>query len=182
LTDNYREVYEHLASGAQTLCKDKPAVSRLDLPEQQILTASGAPTMHDLASPSSMPQEAGVDHQAEPTDQTRSQQQDAPLAKDEHRDEKKTHSPPSPETQAEAQDDSRHDSKEAPTTSDTATAEDVPGEEESNKSAAAPAQSDSETPPPASEVKNADREEDDVHLGVESAPGSEIHKTHRSIH
>ncbi len=42
LTDDYREVYEHLATGAQKLCNDKPLAATLDLPETKILTAAGA--------------------------------------------------------------------------------------------------------------------------------------------
>ena len=30
LTDNYREVYEHLATGAQKLCNEKPLTTALD--------------------------------------------------------------------------------------------------------------------------------------------------------
>lgn len=37
LTENYREVYEHLAYGAQTLCKEKPNLSALNLPRSSIL-------------------------------------------------------------------------------------------------------------------------------------------------
>ena len=40
LTDDYREVYEHLATGAQKLCNDKPRVTTLDLPETKILAAA----------------------------------------------------------------------------------------------------------------------------------------------
>lgn len=37
LTDNYREVYEHLAYGAQTLSKEGPSPSSLNLPRSTIL-------------------------------------------------------------------------------------------------------------------------------------------------
>lgn len=37
LTNNYREVYEHLATGAQKLCKEKPGTPKLDLPDTKIL-------------------------------------------------------------------------------------------------------------------------------------------------
>ena len=38
LTDNYREVYEHLASGARTFCKDRTiALSPMNLPRSKIL-------------------------------------------------------------------------------------------------------------------------------------------------
>ena len=37
LTNDYREVYEHLATGAQKLCKEKPGTPKLDLPDTKIL-------------------------------------------------------------------------------------------------------------------------------------------------
>jgi len=37
LTDNYREVYEHLATGAQKLCAETPDTPKLNLPETGIL-------------------------------------------------------------------------------------------------------------------------------------------------
>jgi uncharacterized membrane-anchored protein YhcB (DUF1043 family) len=37
LTNNYREVYEHLATGAQKLCNEKPNTPKLDLPDTKIL-------------------------------------------------------------------------------------------------------------------------------------------------
>ncbi|WP_455217189.1 YhcB family protein [Kaarinaea lacus] len=40
LTNDYREVYEHLATGAQKLCNEKPGTPKLDLPDTKILTAS----------------------------------------------------------------------------------------------------------------------------------------------
>jgi len=43
LTNDYREVYEHLATGAQKLCKEKPGTPKLDLPETKILSHAEAP-------------------------------------------------------------------------------------------------------------------------------------------
>lgn len=37
LTDDYREVYEHLAYGAQTLCRERPSSPPLTLPRKMIL-------------------------------------------------------------------------------------------------------------------------------------------------
>ena len=42
LTNNYREVYEHLATGAQKLCNDKPGTPKLDLPDTKILPTAEA--------------------------------------------------------------------------------------------------------------------------------------------
>ncbi len=39
LTDNYREIYEHLATGAQTLCSPQISKPKLDQPETRVLPA-----------------------------------------------------------------------------------------------------------------------------------------------
>lgn len=39
LTDDYREVYEHLATGAQKLCKEQTLTPGLELPDTKILAA-----------------------------------------------------------------------------------------------------------------------------------------------
>ena len=39
MTNSYREVYEHLASGSQALCKDPVNTPRLDIPETPTLDA-----------------------------------------------------------------------------------------------------------------------------------------------
>ena len=39
LTDNYREIYEHLATGAQTLCSPQTSTPQLDQPETRVLPA-----------------------------------------------------------------------------------------------------------------------------------------------
>ncbi len=39
LTDNYREIYEHLATGAQTLCSPQTSTPKLDQPETRVLPA-----------------------------------------------------------------------------------------------------------------------------------------------
>jgi len=43
LTNNYREVYEHLATGAQKLCNNKPGTPKLDLPDTKILPTAEIP-------------------------------------------------------------------------------------------------------------------------------------------
>lgn len=45
MTDSYREVYEHLASGSQALCQSPVATPRLDIPDQPVLetTKTSAP-------------------------------------------------------------------------------------------------------------------------------------------
>lgn len=44
LTDNYREVYEHLATGAQKLCNEKPLTTALNLPDTKILPTAATAT------------------------------------------------------------------------------------------------------------------------------------------
>ncbi len=39
LTDDYREIYEHLATGAQTLCSPRISTPQLDQPETRVLPA-----------------------------------------------------------------------------------------------------------------------------------------------
>jgi uncharacterized membrane-anchored protein YhcB (DUF1043 family) len=53
LTDNYREVYEHLATGAQKLCNDPSRTPALDLPETRILPPADDTSPH--ASKASAP-------------------------------------------------------------------------------------------------------------------------------
>ncbi len=42
MTDSYREVYEHLASGSQALCENPVTTPRLDIPDQPVLESGGA--------------------------------------------------------------------------------------------------------------------------------------------
>lgn len=49
LTRSYREVYDHLASGSQQLCKDRVATPRLDLPEAGVLPPTPTAEAQDSA-------------------------------------------------------------------------------------------------------------------------------------
>lgn len=42
MTERYREIYRHLATGAQTLCEEQPQSLQLDFPERSNLPDSGA--------------------------------------------------------------------------------------------------------------------------------------------
>jgi uncharacterized membrane-anchored protein YhcB (DUF1043 family) len=42
MTDSYREVYEHLATGSQALCQNPVHTPRLDIPDQPVLESAGA--------------------------------------------------------------------------------------------------------------------------------------------
>lgn len=47
LTDDYREIYEHLATGAQSLCSERPGATDLKLPENDILPGLAAHAEQD---------------------------------------------------------------------------------------------------------------------------------------
>ena len=134
LTDNYREVYEHLATGAQRLCKDKPHTPELKLSSETILPAA-AELSHDRSAEENL----GVETTT-PAHQ---------LAEDAHQDEIAIEEPAesSPEHGVET-------------------------------SAAAEQQA-----PPSADSIPTETEDDDVHLGEESAPGVDLkHGTHPAIH
>ncbi len=40
MTDSYREVYEHLATGSQALCQNPVSPPRLDIPDQPVLESA----------------------------------------------------------------------------------------------------------------------------------------------
>ena len=54
LTTSYRSFYEHLATGARSLCREERVVAALDLPEARLLTQD------DRASPPKAETAAGV--------------------------------------------------------------------------------------------------------------------------
>ncbi len=49
LTDNYREIYEHLANGAQTLCSPEINKPQLEQPETRVLPVGNVDTMAETA-------------------------------------------------------------------------------------------------------------------------------------
>jgi len=56
LTDDYREIYEHLATGAQTLCSPQISTPQLDQPETRVLPAiEGSAAEGETASDSGKP-------------------------------------------------------------------------------------------------------------------------------
>lgn len=42
VTERYRDLYEHMASGAQQLCRDQPQAPALDIPDQGLLGESSS--------------------------------------------------------------------------------------------------------------------------------------------
>lgn len=170
LTDDYREVYEHLANGAQTLCKDKPAISRLNLPEQQILTAAGTAALGS-AMPASEPQ-AQPRSDDPGLEQAEASAREAAQAEEDITAETEMAAPPPQDT---------HVDEEALAE----TVEESPVKAKANIEDETATGPNGETPPPASEVASAEEdvaENEDIHLGAESATGVDFHKTHGSVH
>lgn len=179
LTDDYREVYEHLATGAQKLCNDKPLASALDLPDTKILAASTASslaheeqassddsTMAKHAAEHDTDEHGNSEHLGVETvgagEALNTANAEAETSEDSMSSETSQAEEPTEELLAETA------SAEAP---NLATADDTPTiSEEELKTLEA------------NEQKKAN--EEDVHLGAESTPGVEVehHKTHPSIH
>jgi uncharacterized membrane-anchored protein YhcB (DUF1043 family) len=159
LTNNYREVYEHLATGAQKLCNEKPNTPKLDLPDNNILTSMenvddipaielAAETMVETPNLN----EAEIDNpEIEATEEV-------------------------VEVSAEATEQIENESANEPTVEETADITESTAEQElAKKEAQRPAPED---------IPDSEDNDDDVHLGAESAPSvdKELHKTHPSIH
>jgi uncharacterized membrane-anchored protein YhcB (DUF1043 family) len=144
LTNDYREVYEHLATGAQRLCNEQPNTPALDLPETKILPTSGVVELETDT----------LDLATETTDET-----------------------PEIEASQEAQQTNNQVTDETviektPVTTESSAEQNI---EISAEEAERPAPED---------VPDSEDNDDDVHLGAESAPSvdEELHKTHPSIH
>ncbi|VAX03692.1 hypothetical protein MNBD_GAMMA19-2103 [hydrothermal vent metagenome] len=181
LTDDYREVYEHLATGAQKLCNDKPLAATLDLPETKILTAAGAAatiaseekpaveTITPAPSDAEHDDTTRFDTEAMASAETATETlpiEDADLPKEAAEEQVKT-------AQAHTESSSAEPSateETAPTAAEAADATPPAITEEELKTLEANEQK-----------KN---EEEDVPLGAESTPSvkPEHHKTHPSIH
>lgn len=65
MTQRYREIYRHLATGAQTLCEERPQSLQLDFPERSNLPGSGT----DKPPPEKKDTDEPVTPQARPGDQ-----------------------------------------------------------------------------------------------------------------
>ncbi|MBL1277542.1 MAG: DUF1043 family protein [Ectothiorhodospiraceae bacterium] len=192
LTDNYREVYEHLATGAQSLCNEKPDTAALNLPEAKILssTATAATaitaavvtdvvtsamngattstaaeiTVQEGEEPSKTEQDIPAQLQTETTNNSDT----APMetaALTEHRTAEEAS--PEPEQKIDEQEEQAPSisaaALEMEESTPTISAEELKALEASEK-----------------ENENAD----EIHLGAESTPSTELdhHKTHPAIH
>lgn len=155
LTNNYREVYEHLATGAQKLCNNKPGTPKLDLPDTKILPTADIPE-------SEMP----ALEQAEDTAFEKTALEVQPdIARA---------SEPAFESTEQAQTDKPDNSGEDTTTQEK--------QADSIKQESADLQA--QQPAPEDVPAHDEPDEDEVPLGAESAPSvdTELHKTHPSIH
>lgn len=183
LTDNYRDVYEHLATGAQKLCNDKPHISALDLPDTKILSAAVAQT----AIPTD---EKPAAEAANPTSTEAAQDDAAHLGAESISASENTAAKTTETATADDANESEQimadQSVAEPSVTETTAAE-TAGTENANAEAEP---TDDRPTISAAELKTLEAnekkksEEEDVHLGAESTPGVELehHKTHPSIH
>jgi len=184
LTDNYREVYEHLATGAQKLCNDKPLTTALDLPETKILAAtvtadaSAAITSEEKTETDTVtPILADTGH----TDATPTPGDEAVVAAEEI-------ATASTETASAEDTDLPEKTVEEQTATEPAIVEPVVTTSATETSDDAPGITEEElkTLEANDEQNKKSEEEDDAHLGAESTPGVNVkpehHKTHPSIH
>jgi len=157
LTNNYREVYEHLATGAQKLCNEKPNTPELDLPDTKILpsmevTEDDTPTIELAAE--TMVEMPDIETLKEATEETQQEVNQAV------------------ETSAENVENIDEAVEETLITAEAATEKDT---ELSGKETERPAPED---------IPDSQENDEDVHLGAESTPSvdTKLHKTHQSIH
>jgi len=198
LTDNYREVYEHLATGAQKLCNEKPITTALDLPDTKILSAAVSATTgveaitEEKPEPAvAVPEFAETKHQA-PDQMTR----EATGELTEHLGVESTVDHQAMfENRAEAEAAEQADANATAETNSAATEQESASLTEAqlkNLSENMSATAEKNDTPTISEAElktleanaQTQKEEDDDHLGAESTPGVELehHKTHPAIH
>lgn len=163
LTNNYREVYEHLATGAQKLCNEKPNTPKLDLPDSKIL-----PSM-EITEDETPAIELAAETMVEVPNA------EAPKEATEDTQQKTDHAV---EVSAETTEQSQNDSANEMTADEALTTVKATAEKDTELSSKDPGR-----PAPEDIPGNEDIDED-VHLGAESAPSvdTELHKTHPSIH
>jgi len=156
LTNNYREVYEHLATGAQKLCNKKPNTPILDLPDNNILTS--IENVEDMST---------IELAAETMVET-------PNVNEANVDESNIGQTVgvASETTEQIENESVNESniEEKPVLAESAAEQEL-------------AKKEGQRPAPEDIPDNEDSD-DDVHLGAESTQGvdTELHKTHPSLH
>ena len=180
LTDNYREVYDHLATGAQKLCTDKPHTTALDLPTVKILST------------------ASQNHiDTEKTHRITGNTAPVPTTTNHHDSEHYDSEDLGVETigAAEATSLSNGDTASTASVKDNTASAATPDERTTAKTAANEIETAADITDDIPTITNEELKKleaneqtkddaDDVHLGAESTPGVEIelHKTHPAIH
>ncbi len=150
LTNDYREVYEHLATGAQKLCNEKPNTPKLDLPENKILPSMDVVEVEEPAI--ELAAETMVEVPVEVTEEPNTDMEQTVVEAG-----KETTEEPVEETSVTAESSAKPETELTGKEAERPSPEDIPDSEDND---------------------------DDVHLGAESAPSvdKELHKTHQSIH
>lgn len=163
LTNDYREVYEHLATGAQKLCNEKPRTQKLDLPDTKILPTT------EVADTEVSAIEQASDISSEASSETTIESQDAAEQLAEVSSES---------TEQQVQSGAEEHAVETETTATMETMETT--SEETPEQLAA---QETERPAP-EDIPSRDEGDEEVPLGAESAPSvdTEPHKTHPAIH
>ena len=186
LTDNYREVYEHLATGAQKLCNEKPVISSLDLPDTKILSAA-------VATPAESSSEIKPEIEVATPEITENTQQAAVQHTEQQPEDEHLGVESIAAHQAVFENNTESDTAESTGDDKSATPRTTTNVASTEQATAEQTESPSENDAPtisAEELKaleaNEQKEDhaDDVHLGAESTPGVELehHKTHPAIH
>lgn len=194
LTDNYREVYEHLATGAQKLCNEKPITPALDLPDTKILSAAVSATAGAEAITEEIPETTDAvpefaeakHHDAEPAVKVATDELTEHLGAESTVDHQAMF-----ENQAEAEATEKADADKNSTVT-TQEAVSLTEAQLNNLSENMGTAAEENDTPSISEAElktleanaKTQKEEDDIHLGAESTPGVEMehHKTHPAIH
>jgi uncharacterized membrane-anchored protein YhcB (DUF1043 family) len=170
LTNDYREVYEHLATGAQKLCNEKPNTPKLDLPDNKILPSMDVVEAEEPAI--ELAAETMVEVPVEVTEEPNTDMEQAVETSAKNTEQIQDDSA-GEATVVEAGKETAEETVEE--TSVTAESSAEPDTELTGKEAGRPAPED---------IPDSEDNDDDVHLGAESAPSvdNELHKTHQSIH
>lgn len=190
LTDNYREVYEHLATGAQKLCKEKPVTTALNLPDTKILSVAIS-TTPDTAAIGGEKQQPGITSSEPPKGEHLTTEHMSSEATGELTEHLGVESIVDHQTLFDSQPETASTENANADTATTKQAAAKPTEptEKREKQKEKPLDNDTPTITKA-ELKaleaseRAKKEEEDIDLGAESTPSVEVefHKTHPAIH
>ena len=175
LTDNYREVYEHLATGAQKLCNDKPLPTALDLPETKILSAAIA-----TGASSAIANEEKSDVDAVTPMPADAEHADETIVATEEMSTENVKTTPVKDTELTEKVVAEQAVPEQPSTEPATTKPIVASVTETADDAPTITEEELKT----LEASEQKKSEEDIHLGAESAPSVELehHKTHPAIH